>query len=99
VIDPVSATLGIGAMAARAGWMVVRGCERMHLRLSGASPFSLGAVLSYFANGKSLSACLGQGRAADGNTVCERCTYSRVRVISSIVAVRLGFSRTRDQDR
>src|ERR1700731_281825 len=37
VIDPVSATLGIGALAAGAGWTVVRGSgDARSLRLSGA---------------------------------------------------------------
>ena len=45
VIDPVSATLGIGALAAGAGWMVVRGSGDVRsLRLSGAVALSLGAV-------------------------------------------------------
>src|SRR5712672_306096 len=45
VIDPVSATLGIGALAAGAGWSVVRGSgDARTLRLSGAVALSLGAV-------------------------------------------------------
>src|SRR5205814_10566036 len=45
VIDPVSATLGIGALAAGAGGMVVRDSGDVRsLRLSAAVALSLGAV-------------------------------------------------------
>src|SRR3979490_2742420 len=45
VVDPVSATLGIGALAAGAGWTVVRGSgDARTLRLSGAVALSLGAA-------------------------------------------------------
>src|SRR5258708_2431650 len=45
VVDPVSATLGIGALAAGAGWTVVRGSGDIRsLRLSGAVALTLAAA-------------------------------------------------------
>src|SRR4051812_30932487 len=45
VVDPVSATLGIGALAAGAGWTVVRGSgDRSSLRLSGVVALTLAAA-------------------------------------------------------
>ena len=45
VIDPVSATLWIGAFAAAAGWMVVRNSDDIRaLRLSGAVALTLAVV-------------------------------------------------------
>ncbi|HTE92041.1 MAG TPA: hypothetical protein VK678_00850, partial [Bradyrhizobium sp.] len=45
VVDPVSATLGIGAFAAGAGWIVVRDSGDLRsLRLSGAVALTLAAV-------------------------------------------------------
>jgi len=45
VVDPVSATLGIGAFAAGAGWIVVRDSGDIRsLRLSGAVALTLAAL-------------------------------------------------------
>jgi SAM-dependent methyltransferase len=86
VIDPVSATLGIGALASGAGWMVVRGSGDIRsLRFSGAVALSLGVVAIVHAgldvSGKShLGVFWAKGRQQTG-TLFERWnTYSRVRV-------------------
>lgn len=101
VIDPVSATLGIGALAAGAGWMVVRGSgEVRSRRLSGAVALSLGAVALVHAgldlSGNShLGVFWAKGTQQTG-TLFERWnTYSRVRVtaLGESVPFGWGFSR------
>jgi hypothetical protein len=102
VIDPVSATLGIGAMAAGAGWMVVRGSgDTRTLRLSGAVALSLGAVAIVHAgldiSGKSHLGVFWAKGAQQTGTLFERWnTYSRVRVtaMGESVPFGWGFSRT-----
>lgn len=102
VIDPVSATLGIGAMAAGAGWMVVRGSgDARTLRLSGAVALSLGAVALLHAgldiSGKSHLGVFWAKGAQQTGTLFERWnTYSRVRVTAwgESVPFGWGFSRT-----
>jgi len=102
VIDPVSATLGIGAMAAGAGWMVVRGSGDVRtLRLSGAVALSLGAVAIVHAgldiSGKSHLGVFWAKGAQQTGTLFERWnTYSRVRVtaMGESVPFGWGFSRT-----
>jgi SAM-dependent methyltransferase len=86
VIDPVSATLGIGALAAGAGWTVVRGSgDTRSLRLSGAVALTLAAATIVHAglgaSGKShLGVFWAKGEQQLG-TLYERWnTYSRVRV-------------------
>jgi SAM-dependent methyltransferase len=86
VIDPVSATLGIGALAAGAGWTVVRGSgDTRSLRLSGAVALTLaGATIVHAGldvSGKShLGVFWAKGTEQLG-TLFERWnTYSRVRV-------------------
>lgn len=101
VIDPVSATLGIGALAAGAGWMVVRGSGDVRtLRLSGAVALSLGAAALVHAgldvSGKGhLGVFWAKGTPQTG-TLFERWnTYSRVRVtaLGESVPFGWGFSR------
>ncbi|MHB8272087.1 spermidine synthase family protein [Bradyrhizobium sp.] len=85
-VDPVSATLWIGAFAAAAGWIVVRnnGCIRT-LRLSCAVAFTLAAAAAVHTgldvSGKShLGVFWAKGTEQTG-TLFERWnTYSRVRV-------------------
>ena len=86
VVDPVSATLGIGALAAGAGWTVVRGSGDIRsLRLSGAVALTLAAAAIVHtgldASGKShLGVFWAKGKQQVG-TLFERWnTYSRVRV-------------------
>lgn len=101
VIDPVSATLGIGAMAAGAGWMVVRGSgDARTLRLSGAVALSLGAAAMVHAaldvSGKShLGVFWAKGTQQTG-TLFERWnTYSRVRVTAMGESVPFGWGFSR----
>jgi hypothetical protein len=86
VIDPVSATLGIGALAAGAGWTVVRGSgDARSLRLSGAVALTLATAtvvhVGLYVSGKGhLGVFWAKGEAEFG-TLFERWnTYSRVRV-------------------
>ena len=102
VIDPVSATLGIGAMAAGAGWTVVRGSGDVRtLRLSGAVALSLGAAAllhgALDVSGKSHLGVFWAKGAQQTGTLFERWnTYSRVRVtaMGESVPFGWGFSRT-----
>jgi hypothetical protein len=86
VIDPVSATLWIGAFAAAAGWMVLRNSGEVRgLRLSRAVALALAAVAvmhtGLAVTGKShLGVVWAKGNQQTG-TLFERWnTYSRVRV-------------------
>lgn len=104
VIDPVSATLGIGALAAGAGWMVVRGSGDVRsLRLSGAVALSLGAVAIGHAgldiSGNShLGVFWAKGTQQTG-TLFERWnTYSRVRVTAMGVSVPFGWGFSREPE-
>src|ERR1700676_1118818 len=97
VIDPVSATLGIGALAAGAGWTVVRGSGDVRtLRLSGAVALSLGAAAMVHAgldvSGEShLGVFWAKGMQQTG-TLFERWnTYSRVRVTAFGVSIPFGW--------
>jgi SAM-dependent methyltransferase len=104
VIDPVSATLGIGALAAGAGWMVVRGSGDVRsLRLSGAVALSLGAVAIGHAgldiSGNShLGVFWAKGTQQTG-TLFERWnTYSRVRVTAMGQSVPFGWGFSREPE-
>jgi SAM-dependent methyltransferase len=104
VIDPVSATLGIGALAAGAGWMVVRGSGDVRsLRLSGAVALSLGAVAIGHAgldiSGNShLGVFWAKGTQQTG-TLFERWnTYSRVRVTAMGESVPFGWGFSREPE-
>jgi SAM-dependent methyltransferase len=97
VIDPVSAALGIGALAAGAGWMVVRGSgDARTLRLSGAVALLLGTAAMVHAgldvSGKShLGVFWAKGTQQTG-TLFERWnTYSRVRVRALGKSVPFGW--------
>jgi SAM-dependent methyltransferase len=86
VVDPVSATLWIGAFAAGAGWLVALGrADRRSLRLSAVVALTLAAAAAVHtglaASGKShLGVFWAKGREQTG-TLFERWnTYSRVRV-------------------
>jgi SAM-dependent methyltransferase len=86
VIDPVSATLGIGALAAGVGWTVVRGSgDARSLRLSRAVALTLAVAtvvhVGLYVSGKGhLGVFWAKGEAQLG-TLFERWnTYSRVRV-------------------
>jgi len=102
VIDPVSATLGIGALAAGAGWTVVRGSgERSSLRLSGVVALSLAAAtivhVGLDVSGKGhLRVFWAKGDQQLG-TLFERWnTYSRIRVAGDgeSTAAGWGFAHT-----
>ena len=86
VVDPVSATLWIGAFAAAAGWIVVRGSGDIRgLRLSGAVALTLAAAATVHtgldASGKSHLGVFWAKGAEQTGTLFERWnTYSRVRV-------------------
>jgi SAM-dependent methyltransferase len=102
VIDPVSAMLGIGALAAGAGWIVVRGSgDFRNLRLSGAVALSLAAAavlhtgLDISGNGH-LGVFWAKGVQQIG-TLFERWnTYSRVRVtaLGETAPIGWGFAHT-----
>jgi SAM-dependent methyltransferase len=86
VVDPVSATLGIGALVAAAGWIVVRdSADIRSLRLSGAVALTLAVVATVHTglevSGNShLGVFWAKGTQQMG-TLFERWnTYSRVRV-------------------
>jgi spermidine synthase len=85
IVDPVSATLWIGAFTAGAGWLVARGGDRTSLRLSAATALALAlaAVVhtGLAASGRShLHVFWAKGNVQTG-TLFERWnTYSRVRV-------------------
>lgn len=102
VVDPVSATLGIGAFAAAAGWIVVRDQGDVRsLRLSGAVALTLAAAAIVHAGlgiaGKShLGVFWAKGTDQSG-TLFERWnTYSRVRVraLGDSTPFGWGFART-----
>jgi SAM-dependent methyltransferase len=110
VIDPVSATLWIGAFAAAAGWILVRdSVDVRSMRLSGGVALTLAAAAAMHtgldASGKShLGVFWAKGFAQTG-TLFERWnTYSRVRVtaLGETVPFGEGFAHTKqakiDQD-
>ncbi len=97
VVDPVSATLGIGAFAAGAGWIVVRDSGDIRsLRLSGAVALTLAAATTVHTgldiSGKShLGVFWAKGTQQVG-TLFERWnTYSRVRVTALGESAPLGW--------
>src|ERR1700726_3459588 len=97
VIDPVSATLGIGALAAGAGWIVVRGSgDTRSLRLSGAVALALaGATIVHTGldvSGRSHLGVFWAKGAEQLGTLFERWnTYSRVRGTALGESVRFGW--------
>jgi SAM-dependent methyltransferase len=102
VIDPVSAMLGIGALAAGAGWIVVRGSGDIRsLRLSGAVALSLAAAAVLhtgldISGNSHLGVFWAKGVQQTG-TLFERWnTYSRVRVtaLGETAPIGWGFAHT-----
>jgi SAM-dependent methyltransferase len=97
VIDPVSATLGIGALAAGAGWSVVRGSgDTRSLRLSTTVALTLAAATIVHTgldvSGKSHLGVFWAKGAQQLGTLFERWnTYSRVRVTAFGVTAPLGW--------
>jgi SAM-dependent methyltransferase len=97
VIDPVSATLGIGALAAGAGWSVVRGSgDTRSLRLSATVALTLAAATIVHTgldvSGKSHLGVFWAKGAQQLGTLFERWnTYSRVRVTAFGVTAPLGW--------
>src|SRR6202167_4586790 len=87
-VDPVSATLGIGALAAGAGWLMVRQSGDVRtLRLSGAVALTLAVVATVHTglavSGKSHLGVFWAKGAPQMGTLFERWnTYSRIRVIA-----------------
>jgi SAM-dependent methyltransferase len=103
VIDPVSATLWIGAFAAGAGWVLVRGRDEIRtLRLSGAVALVLAVAATIHTgldvSGRShLGVFWAKGIQQTG-TLFERWnTYSRVRVTSLGVTRPFGWGLARTQ--
>jgi SAM-dependent methyltransferase len=97
VVDPVSAALWIGALAAGAGWIVVRdGGDISSLRLSGAVALALAAAATVHTgldvSGRShLGIFWAKGHQQTG-TLFERWnTYSRVRVTALGEGVPFGW--------
>jgi SAM-dependent methyltransferase len=97
LVDPVSATLWIGALAAGAGWIVVRdGDDLRALRLSGAVALALAAAAAAHtelaASGNShLGVFWAKGIEQTG-TLFERWnTYSRVRVKAGGMTIPFGW--------
>ena len=104
VVDPVSATLGIAALAAAAGWTVARSSgEARTLRFSGAVALTLGAAgLAHAAldfSGKGhLGVFWAKGTEQTG-TLFERWnTYSRVRVTALGASAPFGWGFAHDPD-
>jgi spermidine synthase len=101
VVDPVSATLGIGALAAGVGWTVVRGSGDVRsLRLSGAVALTLAAAAvvhtGLHVSGKSHLGVFWAKGAPQTGTLFERWnTYSRVRVtaLGETAPFGWGFAR------
>ena len=87
VIDPVSATMGIGAFAAAAGWIMARGSADIRsARLSGAVALTLAVVTAMHTgldlSGKSHLGVFWAKGVQQMGTLFERWnTYSRIRVI------------------
>jgi SAM-dependent methyltransferase len=104
VVDPVSATLWIGAFAAAAGWLVVRDSGDIRtLRLSGAVALTLAAAAGVHtgldASGKSHLGVFWAKGAQQMGTLFERWnTYSRVRVtaMGETAPLGWGFARTHE---
>jgi SAM-dependent methyltransferase len=100
VIDPVSATLWIGAFAAAAGWVVVRDSGDIRsLRLSGAVALALAGAATVHTgldvSGKSHLGVFWAKGVAQMGTLFERWnTYSRVRVTTYGTAVPFGWGLT-----
>jgi SAM-dependent methyltransferase len=103
VVDPVSATLGIGALAAGAGWTVVRGSGDIRsLRLSGAVALTLAAAAVVHTgldvSGKSHLGVFWAKGAPQTGTLFERWnTYSRVRVTTLGETAPFGWGFARAQ--
>jgi SAM-dependent methyltransferase len=102
VIDPVSAMLGIGALAAGAGWIVVRDSgDIRNLRLSGAVALTLATAASLhtgldMSGNSHLGVFWAKGVSQIG-TLFERWnTYSRVRVtaLGEAAPIGWGFAHT-----
>jgi SAM-dependent methyltransferase len=104
VIDPVSATLGIGALAAGAGWTVVRGSGDIRsLRLSGAVALTLaGATMVHTGldvSGKSHLGIFWAKGTEQLGTLFERWnTYSRVRVTALGESTPFGWGFAHDPE-
>jgi len=97
VVDPVSATLWIGAFAAGAGWIVARGGGDIRsLRLSGAVALTLAAAATVHTgldvSGKGHLGVFWAKGAQQMGTLFERWnTYSRVRVTALGETVPFGW--------
>jgi len=100
IVDPVSATLWIGAFAGAAGWIVVRGSGDIRsLRLSGAVALTLAAAAAVHtgldASGNNHIGVFWAKGAEQIGTLFERWnTYSRVRVTADGNSVPFGWGLT-----
>ncbi|WP_298378270.1 hypothetical protein [uncultured Bradyrhizobium sp.] len=104
VIDPVSATLWIGACAAAVGWFVVRHGEgRSDVRLSRNAALGLAALAAVHTalaatGGSHLGVIWAKGTQQTG-TLFERWnTYSRIRVTDLGLSIPFGWSFSRTPD-
>ncbi|MGY4423641.1 hypothetical protein ACVWY2_006090 [Bradyrhizobium sp. JR6.1] len=104
VIDPVSATLWIGACAAAVGWFVVRHGEgRSDVRLSRNAALGLAALAAVHtalaATGSSHLGVIWAKGAPQTGTLFERWnTYSRIRVTDLGLTIPFGWSFSRTPD-
>ncbi|WP_244646202.1 hypothetical protein [Bradyrhizobium campsiandrae] len=103
VIDPVSATLWLGALAAAAGWLVIRNSDDARgLRFSAATVLALAALAAVhtgldLTGGHRLGVVWAKGTQQIG-TLFERWnTYSRVRVIPIGEVVPFGWGFAHEQ--
>ena len=102
LVDPVSATLWIGAFAAGAGWTVARGGGDFRvLRLSGAAALALGAAAALhtglYASGQGHIGVFWAKGQQQTDTLFERWnTYSRVRVTPLGVSTPFGWGMAHD---
>jgi SAM-dependent methyltransferase len=102
VIDPVSATLWIGALAAGVGWIVVRNSDEVRsLRLSGAVALTLAAAAALHTGmdltGRSHLGVFWAKGVVQTGTLFERWnTYSRVRVRELAEKIPLGWGLTHE---
>lgn len=96
LVDPVSATLWLGAFAAGAGWLVVRGGERRMVKFSGIVALALAAAATVHTglhvSGRSHLGVVWAKGVPQTGTLFERWnTYSRVRVIAQGVTPPFGW--------
>ncbi|MGE0667271.1 MAG: hypothetical protein AB7O49_12000 [Sphingomonadales bacterium] len=103
VIDPVSATLWIAALAAAAGWLAVRGGDARLRRLSALAALCLAGAAAVhsglYATGQGHIGVVWAKGQMQNDTLFERWnTFSRIRVraLESLKPIGWGFAHTSD---